>query len=420
MREGDARSGRDRRRPRPDDARALLRAWLTRRPRGSTSTSCSTLLQDDGFSHADLFRRARRMHERELRARSRRRGDPRARPRGPRPRRARGLFDACIPAIPYAPAAAFLGREKAKLTRATASRPRVALVADGVGGDARRHAHHRRDPRARRAGLRGRGDRHRPRRRPPAQRRRRDRHPVLPGPRRSACPASRRSWRRSPRAATTSCTCARPARPGSRLAARAVLDLPVIGSYHTELAAYAGLRSGAAAARGVAGAALGAFYGACDVVLSPSPASRRAPGRARHRFRAGGALGARRRPGPLRPRAARRRHVRRALHVLYAGRLTREKGVDLLADAFLRAHARIPACIWCSPAGARRRRLLRERLGDHATFLGWLAGADLPKAYASADAFLFASRPTPSARSSSRPRPQGCRWSPSPRAARSR
>jgi glycosyltransferase involved in cell wall biosynthesis len=35
--------------------------------------------------------------------------------------------------------------------------------------------------------------------------------------------------------------------------------------------------------------------------------------------------------------------------------------------------------------------MLRARLGDHATFLGWLDGAELPRAYASADAFLFAS-----------------------------
>jgi glycosyltransferase involved in cell wall biosynthesis len=34
---------------------------------------------------------------------------------------------------------------------------------------------------------------------------------------------------------------------------------------------------------------------------------------------------------------------------------------------------------------------LRERLGAHATFLGWLGGPDLARAYASADAFLFAS-----------------------------
>src|SRR6202011_1458920 len=47
---------------------------------------------------------------------------------------AASLFDSCIAAIPYAPAAAFLGREKAKLVAREGERPRVALVADGVGG----------------------------------------------------------------------------------------------------------------------------------------------------------------------------------------------------------------------------------------------------------------------------------------------
>ena len=35
---------------------------------------------------------------------------------------------------------------------------------------------------------------------------------------------------------------------------------------------------------------------------------------------------------------------------------------------------------------------LRARLGDAATFLGWLRGAELARAYASADAFVFASQ----------------------------
>ena len=43
------------------------------------------------------------------------------------------VFDACVPTIPYAAAGAFLGREKLKLTRNEGDRPRVALVADGIG-----------------------------------------------------------------------------------------------------------------------------------------------------------------------------------------------------------------------------------------------------------------------------------------------
>ena len=52
-----------------------------------------------------------------------------------------------------------------------------------------------------------------------------------------------------------------------------MLELPLVGSYHTELAAYAGLRSGDRALELGVQAAVGAFYEACDLVLSPSRAS---------------------------------------------------------------------------------------------------------------------------------------------------
>ena len=42
--------------------------------------------------------------------------------------------------------------------------------------------------------------------------------------------------------------------------------------------------------------------------------------------------------------------------------------------------------------GGPEEQALRDRLGDHATFLGWQYGADLARVYASADVFLFASR----------------------------
>ena len=77
------------------------------------------------------------------------------------------------------------------------------------------------------------------------------------------------------------------------------------------------------------------------------------------------------------------------IKVLYAGRLTREKGVDLLAESFLRAHAADPRLHLLLAGGGPEEDELRERLGERATFLGWLAGEELPRAYASADVFLF-------------------------------
>jgi glycosyltransferase involved in cell wall biosynthesis len=81
-----------------------------------------------------------------------------------------------------------------------------------------------------------------------------------------------------------------------------------------------------------------------------------------------------------------------ALNVLYAGRLTSEKGIWLLADAFLAARRREPRLHLILAGGGPEEQELRARLGDAATFLGWLDGDDLPRAYASADVFLFASQ----------------------------
>ena len=80
-----------------------------------------------------------------------------------------------------------------------------------------------------------------------------------------------------------------------------------------------------------------------------------------------------------------------ASRVLYAGRLTREKGVDLLADAFLAARARDPRLHLVLAGGGPEEDALRARLGEPRRFLGWLEGDALARAYASADLFLFCS-----------------------------
>jgi glycosyltransferase involved in cell wall biosynthesis len=76
---------------------------------------------------------------------------------------------------------------------------------------------------------------------------------------------------------------------------------------------------------------------------------------------------------------------------MYAGRVTREKGSELLADAFLQAHRRDPRLHLVLAGGGPEQEQLRERLGEHATFVGWLEGRELAGAYASADIFLFPS-----------------------------
>src|SRR4029077_16883989 len=80
------------------------------------------------------------------------------------------------------------------------------------------------------------------------------------------------------------------------------------------------------------------------------------------------------------------------VNVLYAGRLTKEKGAELLVESFLRAYAADPRLHLLLAGGGPEEEMLRERLGEQATFLGWLEGEELPRAYASADIFLFCSQ----------------------------
>ncbi|MGI8902795.1 MAG: glycosyltransferase [Solirubrobacteraceae bacterium] len=393
MREGDARHGAVGADLGPRDARALLRAWLLAMDLEIDEVDLLVALQEGELSHPDLYRRARRIHERKLAGAvheivamtdGRRELDLEA--------AAMALFDACVPAIPYAAATAFLGREKAKLTRSDGDRPRIALVGDGLGG--MHGVTHTIEE------IRDRG---------------------VPGfevevigtdagvDRRLAAVAEIDiPFYRGLQVGVPSLPaivdalvdgrydlvhlCAPgPAGIAAWLVAR-VLELPVLGSYHTELAAYAGLRSGMAQLETLASMGLMTFYGACDVVLSPSPASDARLGR----------LGI---PPERIGRWDRGVDIERfhprlrtpgllpddAVNVLYAGRLTKEKGVELLAGAFLAARRRNPRLHLVLAGGGPEQEQLAQALGEHATFLGWLEGEALARAYASADVFLFAS-----------------------------
>jgi len=395
MREGDVRHGAVAGDLGPEDARALLRAWLDAMDLDIDESNLLDLIQEGELSHPDLERRARRIHERKLAgavskivAMTERGGAALEIQRG-----ALALFDACVPAIPYAAASAFLGREKFKLTRSDGDRPRVALVADGLGG---MHGVTHTISQIRERGVPGfeveviGTDADVDRRLSavaevdiPFYRGLQVGVPSLP-----AIVDALAEGRYD----LVHLCSPGPAGLGAWLVAR-VLELPVLGSYHTELAAYVGLRTREAALEELAQVGLGAFYGACDVVLSPSPASdehlaklgieperiwRWARGVDLARFDPG-----LRTPGMF---------SAGVINVMYAGRLTSEKGIELLADAFLSARRRDPRLHLVLAGGGPEQDRLGERLGDHVSFFGWLEGDALARAYASADLFLFPSR----------------------------
>jgi len=391
MSEGDARYGSGGTDLDANDALALLRAWLLSMELDVDEHKLLRQLQDGELGHADLDRRARRVHERKLAAMVHETVASLEQGTVDAGRSALSLFDACMPAIPYAAAAAFLGREKAKLTRSDGDRPRVALVVDGIGG---MHGVTHAIQQIRARGVRGfdvevigtDADV--------------DRRlsavaeidiPFYPGLEIGVptVPAIVEALAEGRYDIVHVCSPG-PAGIGAWLLAR-VLDLPRVGSYHTELAAYAGLRTGEPEFEALANWGLGRFYGACDVVLSPSPASDQrltelgiAPARIA-RWDRGVDL---RRFDPALRRAG---LLPGEINLLYAGRLSKEKGVELLADAFLEAHRRDPRLHLVLAGGGPEQELLRDRLGDRATFLGWVTGDALAEVYASADAFLFAS-----------------------------
>jgi glycosyltransferase involved in cell wall biosynthesis/predicted metal-dependent phosphoesterase TrpH len=403
MSEGDARQGNAGSDLTADDALALLRAWLLSMDLDVDEHKLLQQLQDGELTHADLDRRARRVHERKLAAVVR---DTIASLENQTPNPAKSalaLFDACLPAIPYAAAASFLGREKAKLTRSDGDRPRVALIVDGIGS---MHGVTHTIEQIRARGVRGFdveviGTDCEVDRRLAAVAE--IDVPFYPGLQIGVptVPALVDALAEGRYDIVHVCSPG-PAGIGAWLLGR-VLELPRVGSYHTELGAYTALRTGQAGLEALANWSMRSFYGACDVVLSPSTASdaRLAelgidPDRIRrwdrgvdlHRF------------DPAHRDESLLRRERSAapdggaldtINVLYAGRLSKEKGVELLADAFLEAHRQDPRLHLVLAGGGPEEDLLRRRLGDRATFLGWLSGNDLARVYASADVFLFAS-----------------------------
>jgi glycosyltransferase involved in cell wall biosynthesis/predicted metal-dependent phosphoesterase TrpH len=386
--EGAAREGKIAADIGPDDARALLDAWLDSIELDLRGRDLLAYLQAQGFSHADLYRRARRIHERRLRH-AIEQVEARARD-GDVAEAVGGLFEAAIPAVPYVPATTFLGAEKAKLA-SRAERPRVALIADGIGSV---HGVSATVEKIRELGVPGfeievvGTDAGVDRRLPAAAELEIPFYegmclgvPGLPGLAETLAEG---------RYDAVHVTAPGPAGIAATLLTRTA-GTPLIASYHTELVAYAGLRSEADGVEQFAKGAMGAFYGAPSLVLSPSPAADRSllalgvdGGRLARWER--GVDTSRFDPG----KAARAAYPGE-IKVLYAGRLTREKGVDLLAESFLRARAVEPRLHLLLAGGGPEEGELRGRLGEHATFLGWLEGEDLARAYASADVFLFCS-----------------------------
>jgi glycosyltransferase involved in cell wall biosynthesis/predicted metal-dependent phosphoesterase TrpH len=388
--EGDRREGATVGNLAPGDARALLRAWLVSVGLDDLSEAGLVAhMQDERFAHADLYRRATRAHERCLRGAVATALD--AAGRGEIGELGAVLFSACIPAIPYAPSAAFIARERAKLSPRDGELPRIAIVADGIGA---MHGVTRTIEEIRERGVEGfvieviGTDRNVDRRLAAVA----DVEiPHYPGMEIGvpSLPAAVEAIADGRYDLIHVCSPG-PSGVAAALLARA-MEIPLVGSYHTELAAYAGLRSGNPELELTAQLVVASFYAQCRLVLSPS--------RAADAALAGLGIGSDRvvrwdrgvDTGRFDPVLRDPRRLPGELSVLYAGRISKEKNIDLLAEAFALAHEQDPRLHLVFAGGGPEQPRLQEQLGERASFLGWQQGAALAATYASADAFCFPS-----------------------------
>ena len=381
---------RDRRRPRAR-RRQRAAAGLARRRRTSTrrAASCSPAAARRLLATPTSPPRA------PPRAQAARGGRPPRAATVPRrsrtgPRRSE-LFDACVARSPTCPRSPSSGaRRRGSPPRSARRRGSRWSRTDRL--HPRRHAHARRDPRARRAGLRRGG--------------RRQRSPRRPPPERGAEVAA---------ASTHDVTVGVPSLP-------AVVEALADGRYdlvHVSAPGPAGVLALVARAlrapgrrrlphragglrrarigdrRSGSAQAASAVLRALPAVLSPSAGGRRrlaALGVTAERIvRWDRGVDLARFSPALRHAGSPRRRAR--INVLYAGRLTREKGVDLLADAFVAARERDPRLQLVD----RRR---RPRGGPRCASASAAASASSAgsratswrRAYASADLFLFCSQ----------------------------
>jgi glycosyltransferase involved in cell wall biosynthesis/predicted metal-dependent phosphoesterase TrpH len=388
--EGRERSGADRPEFSPAEARALLSAWIDALGLAN-GAALIELMQRDGFKHRDLFRRARAVHDSRLREAAATATDEIART-GSAVGALTALFEACLPVVPYAPAIAFLAGERARLDDSRGRPPRVALVVDAIG------APH--------------GVTHTVER---------IRELEVPGFDVEVVGTDRGVDRRLPAVAEVSVpyyegmevgipslpslietladgeydlihvASPGPAGAAAALTAR-IAGVPLVASHHTEFVDYARLRTGNEALAAAMGLAMSLLYRECEMVLSPSVAADLSlerlgvpPDRVARWIRG---VDTERFSPDHRTRSL----DAKRFDVLYAGRQTREKGIELLAEAFEIAHRHEPRLRLILAGDGPEAGLLRERLGHSAEYLGWLENDELAHAYADADAFLFASQ----------------------------
>jgi glycosyltransferase involved in cell wall biosynthesis len=179
------------------------------------------------------------------------------------------------------------------------------------------------------------------------------------------------------------------------LVAGVVLSVPVVGAYHTEFGAYAAALSGDAFVAEIVDVAVREFYERCTAVAVPSQATALALRNRGYRIRRfevlkngvdNGLFDPAKRDPTLHDSMGGGRTL-----LLYAGRVSREKGLDRLAAGYLALGRRRDDAHLVVAGDGPYRGELEAMLGTSATFTGFLRGEELARVYASCDLFVFPS-----------------------------
>ena len=176
-----------------------------------------------------------------------------------------------------------------------------------------------------------------------------------------------------------------------------ILKLPLYGTYHTQIPQYVGKLTDDTAMEDLTWKYILWYYNQCDVTYAPSQSTADeliAHGLPAHKVRVypRGVDTVLFTPG--RRNGFLKRFTRReGLKLLYVGRISKEKNLDLLADAFERLHREHPDVTLVLAGDGPYRAELERRLAQTPTiFPGYVQGEELAALYASSDLFVFPSR----------------------------
>jgi glycosyltransferase involved in cell wall biosynthesis len=176
-----------------------------------------------------------------------------------------------------------------------------------------------------------------------------------------------------------------------------ILHIPFVSTYHTEITDYVRYLTGSNALAKYASKYAKWFYSLCEVIFAPSEASRMSL--VKHgifpdliHFIPWGVDMELFNPAQRDETVWKEHEVNRPLKLLYVGRISKEKNLDVLAKSFIKLCEERQDCQLVLAGGGPYRPELQEMLKDYpVTFLGYLDQKELAQYYAASDIFVFPS-----------------------------